>query len=233
VINLSINYSNLIVGFALCVFLGWVVETAIRSIRARRLALIKSSSVALTNWPQGPGRMLRRPSDDPQAAYAEYAACIDDLVCSPTVQMLDDFKHHQHVSRLDHCLNVSFTSYSLCKTLGWDYLSAARGGLLHDLFLYDCHTATLEAGKHGFVHPRIALNNANEEFVLNKLEEDIILKHMFPLTWRPPGYRESVLVCLVDKCCAVQELLIFGLSARSCMNHRHVNYLELLQGGTI
>jgi uncharacterized protein len=185
------------------------------------------------NWPLGPGKVLRRSSDDPQAAYAEYAACIDDLIYSPTVQMLDGFKHHQNVSRLDHSLNVSFTSYSLCKVLGWDYRSAARGGLLHDLFLYDWRTTTLEEGRHGFAHPQIALNNASEEFSLNSLEKDIILKHMFPLTWQPPGYRESIMVCLVDKCCALQEIFIFGISARSYMKGRHVSYLELLQDGIV
>lgn len=179
-------------------------------------------------WPQGPGKILRMTTDDAESAYAEYAACIDDLIFSPTVQMLDDFKHHQNVSRLDHVLNVSFASYSICRALGWDYRSAARGGLLHDLFLYDWRTTTLPEGRHGFAHPQIALNNANEEFVLNRVEQDIIVKHMFPLTLQPPGCKESAIVCLADKYCALQEIFVFGISARSYAKGRHLTYLEML-----
>jgi len=221
-----------ILGFVLGALLGWFLKTVFETVRAWRVALIDSRSAALTKWPQGPARMLRRSTDDPQASYAEYAACIDDLVGNPSVQMLQQFKHHQNVSRLDHSLNVSFTSYSLCKSLGWDYQAAARGGLLHDLFLYDWHTTTLEEGRHGFAHPQIALNNASEAFTLTSMERDIILKHMFPLTWQPPSYKESFLVCLVDKCCAVQEIFVFGLSARTFMKGQHVTYLDLLQNGS-
>jgi uncharacterized protein len=89
--------------------------------------------------------------------------------------------------------------------LGWDHRAAARGGLLHDLFLYDWRTTTLDRGRHGFVHPRLALENASRIYSLNELEKDIIMKHMFPLTLQPPKYKESLVVCMVDKFCAVEE----------------------------
>lgn len=218
----------LFVLFLLC-FMPVILRTG-RIQGPKLAAAFRGGSGEATYWPQGPARFIKGGIDDPQAAYAEYAACIEDLVSSPTVQLLGDFKHHQNVSRLDHVLNVSFASYSLCKALGWDCRSAARGGLLHDLFLYDWRTTTLEEGRHGFAHPQIALNNASEEFDLNPREEDIILKHMFPLTWQPPGCKESAVVCLMDKCCALQEIFVFGLSARSCAKGRHLTYLEMLQG---
>ncbi|HWP98822.1 MAG TPA: hypothetical protein VN426_18420 [Syntrophomonadaceae bacterium] len=143
----------------------------------------------------------------------EYASCIDDLIIHPLIQMMRQFRHHKNSSCLDHSLNVSYTSFMLCKALGWDYRAAARGGLLHDLFLYDWRTTTLNEGRHGFVHPQIALDNASLIFSLNDLEKDIILKHMFPLTWRPPVFRESLLVCLVDKYCALKEVLGFSASS--------------------
>ena len=38
------------------------------------------------------------------------------------------------------------------------------------------------------------------------MERDIIKKHMFPLTLTPPAYKESLLVCLVDKACSIYEI---------------------------
>ena len=76
--------------------------------------------------------------------------------------------------------------------------------MLHDYFLYDWHV-----GKghkiHGFTHPKAALINAQEDFNLTKRERDIIVKHMFPLTPIPPKYKESIIVCLVDKGCSLYE----------------------------
>ncbi len=152
-----------------------------------------------------------------------YTACVDDLIFHPLIQSMQQFRHHKNTSCLDHSLNVSYTSYKLCKALGWDYRSAARGGLLHDLFLYDWRTTTLNEGRHGFIHPKIALENASVISDINDLEKDIILKHMFPLTWQPPTFKESLLVCLIDKHCALQEGLGFSVSSR------HILCQELLQ----
>jgi uncharacterized protein len=91
--------------------------------------------------------------------------------------------------------------------MGLDYVAAARGGLLHDLFLYDWRVAELERGKHAFRHPGIALENAKRIFTLNKIEQDIIEKHMWPLTIKPPMYYESLIVCIVDKYCATLEIV--------------------------
>ena len=41
---------------------------------------------------------------------------------------------------------------------------------------------------------------------LIKIESDIISKHMFPLTFYPPKYKESVVICLVDKICSIYEV---------------------------
>ena len=59
---------------------------------------------------------------------------------------------------------------------------------------------------HAFAHPRIALKNASELFDLNPLEQDIILKHMWPVTFFSfPKYTESFILTLVDKYCALSE----------------------------
>lgn len=139
----------------------------------------------------------------------QYYRCIDDLIYHESVQEMRLYRQHGSVSCFEHSLNVSYTSFWLCQVLGWNYKAAARGGLLHDLFLYDWRKYKPQEGLHGFVHPQLALNNSLEVCALNKIERDIILKHMFPLTWSPPRYKESMIVCLVDTLCSIWEVLSF------------------------
>lgn len=63
-----------------------------------------------------------------------------------------------------------------------------------------CHTCF-----HGFTHPKTALRNAERDFDLSERECDIISKHMFPLTLVPPMHRESWIVSMADKYCALRE----------------------------
>ncbi|HBC96222.1 MAG TPA: HD family phosphohydrolase [Clostridium sp.] len=140
----------------------------------------------------------------------EYRKCINDLIASPVVLSMQNFVQHGSLSCLEHCINVSYKSYVICRYLNLNYRSAARGGLLHDMFLYDWHTSKPENGLHAFVHPILALKNANMYFVLNDVEKDIIAKHMWPLTLKPPKYGESLIVSSVDKYCAFTETLNKG-----------------------
>ncbi|ADG82816.1 HD family phosphohydrolase [Thermincola potens] len=140
-------------------------------------------------------------------ANREYEQCVKDLLDTRPVKMMKKFRHHHSVTCFDHCLNVSWYSFMVCRSLHLNYRAAARGGLLHDLFLYDWRTTTLSEGKHAFRHPKIALSNADKICTLNDIERDIIEKHMWPLTLRPPRYIESLVVCLVDKYCAVTEII--------------------------
>lgn len=117
--------------------------------------------------------------------------------------------HHYNSSIFDHCVDVAYSSYVITKSLGLDYKSTVRGAMLHDFFLYNWRTHIPEEGLHGFVHPLIAYRNAKEKFDLNKKETDIILKHMFPLTIKPPKYIESIVVCLSDKICATVEVVSY------------------------
>ena len=89
--------------------------------------------------------------------------------------------------------------------LGWDYHSAARAGLLHDLYFYDWRVKKYIRSSHSSWHPRIALLNAQKITKLNKVEMDAIRKHMWPCTLIPPRYIESYVVTFVDKICAVCE----------------------------
>jgi uncharacterized protein len=140
----------------------------------------------------------------------EYQSCICDLTQHEMVRSLEEFTHHRNFTRLQHCLHVSYYSYLICRKLGLDSRSAARGGLLHDFYFYDSHQVKPEQGNHYFCHPSIALENAAREFTLNEVEKDIIVKHMWPVTKTPPKYRESYVVMMMDKYCAAGEVAKYG-----------------------
>lgn len=142
------------------------------------------------------------------AADGEYLSCIGDLIAHPLVLSMKNYIQHGNTDCLGHCLYVSYTGYLLCRRLGLDHRSAARGGLLHDFFLYDWHQKGSSGGLHGFTHPRTALRNADGHFDLGAVEKDIIAKHMWPMTLTPPLYKETLIIIAADKYCALRE--IFG-----------------------
>lgn len=144
----------------------------------------------------------------------EYLECVEDLLSDEMVLSMQNFIQHGDVSCLDHCLKVSYTSFKISKRLKLDHRSAARGALLHDFFLYDWHHTKTEEGLHGFVHSRIAHRNAIERFELNGLEQDIIIKHMWPLNMSLPKFKESYLVCFIDKYCATLELEFINVNIK-------------------
>ncbi|MGT2910415.1 HD domain-containing protein [Streptococcus cameli] len=134
----------------------------------------------------------------------EFMEHVGHLIDTPSVQKLAGITHHYHSTRLEHSINVSYTSYKLAKRFGWDAKSTARGALMHDLFFYDWRTTKFKKS-HAWTHPRIAVRNAKKLTTLNKIEEDIIVKHMFGATIAPPRYKESWIVTCVDKYWAVRE----------------------------
>jgi len=137
----------------------------------------------------------------------EYLSYVKDLLKTDLVQQLAEFIQHRHYNRLEHSVNVSYTSFKLAKK--WKKFNAravARAGLLHDLFLYDWREQK-DLKSHAYIHPRIAVCNAEKITELSDLEKDIILKHMWGATLALPRYKESFLVSFVDKYWAVKELI--------------------------
>lgn len=114
---------------------------------------------------------------------------------------------HGTYSVYDHSLYVTSMCLRISKKLRIkiNEKSLVRGALLHDYFLYDWHEPTKANRIHGFTHPGIALRNAEKVFKLNKIEKNMIKRHMFPLTPVPPRYREAVILCVADKICATYE----------------------------
>ena len=136
----------------------------------------------------------------------EYMEHVGQLIAQPRVQKLKTITHHIYSNRLEHSIHVSYTSYKIAKKLGWDAKRTARGGLLHDMFYYDWRETKFNKS-HAWVHPRLAVRNARKVTNLNKVEEDIIIKHMWGATLAPPRYKEGYIVTMVDKYWAIKEAM--------------------------
>lgn len=138
-----------------------------------------------------------------------YLTCVADLMDHPAVRSMEALPQHaKGFSCFHHSVLVSYWSWRVSALLGLDARAAARGGLLHDLYLYDWTSQRAPNGKwHGTEHPKEALRNASALFQLSAIERDVIVKHMWPLTLAPYRYWESCIVSCVDKACAVAELL--------------------------
>lgn len=119
------------------------------------------------------------------------------------------FIQHGNTTVYKHCIAVAYASCVIAAKLNIqvNIHHLVRGALLHDYFLYDWHVRDCSHRMHGFTHPKRALFNASHDFTLSFTEQDIISKHMFPLTLVPPLCRESWIVTIADKYCALRETL--------------------------
>ena len=124
----------------------------------------------------------------------QYLNYVSDLMQDTAVQSMRLLPQHRAgVSCYHHSVLVSYASWRVCDWLGLDARAAARGGLLHDFYLYNWRDAASHPGiRHGSQHPEVAL----------------ILSHMFPYT-PTKVYRclESAVVSTMDKLCAAAELV--------------------------
>lgn len=170
-----------------------------RKIRSRIGSLIKPVQDKLISEIEG-----RKPFE------AEYYDVVGDILRHEEFLKLKDFFHHNS-SIYHHVHDVAYLSYRISKFLKLDYRSTARGALLHDFFLYDWRhhdVPDLPREKfHGIEHPKIAVANAKKHFTINEIEEDIIRKHMWPLTLVPPKYKESYVVSFADKYLSSKEFV--------------------------
>lgn len=145
----------------------------------------------------------------------EYNEIVKDILNNREFKKLEGYSHHS-TNRLDHSMRVSFYSYKMCKKLGLDYVSAARGGLLHDFFL---NTYQKNSRNSLLInHPKLALYNSKKHFKLNEVEIDIIKSHMFPVNVKIiPKYNESFVITFIDKLACVYERII---GCKGSINYR-------------
>ncbi len=138
----------------------------------------------------------------------EFYEEVKDLTRHPVVLRMKLYPHHGVTSCYAHCLSVAYQNYKWSRILRLDARAAARGAMLHDLFLYDWHECRAKTGNpvHGLTHPESAYKNARKFFRLGRKEKDVIRTHMWPLTlWRIPETKEGWLTVITDKYCGALE----------------------------
>ena len=134
---------------------------------------------------------------------------INEILNKEKVQQMKKYRQHYNINCFYHCLFVSYNTYLICKKHNLDYISAARAGMVHDLFLYDWRKRERgRKGLHAYTHGKTAFKEASEILNLNDKEKDMIIKHMWPVTLAVPKYKETFVITLVDKYFAVAEAFI-------------------------
>ena len=128
----------------------------------------------------------------------EYKKIVRNILRNSEFKKLYNIEHHG-ISRWEHLLKVSYYSYVIAKKLRLDYRSVARGGLLHDFYLDGDERNSKKKFFDTFIHPKKALYTSHKIFKINKIEDNIIISHMFPIYPRLPIYKESLLVNVIDK----------------------------------
>lgn len=138
----------------------------------------------------------------------EFIKIIKELLVVDQVQEMMNYIQHGKTSTFTHCLIVAYLCYqcSLRTPFHYDTKSLIRGAMLHDFYLYDWHIPDKSHRLHGYYHAGFALKNARKHFKLNRIEEEIIEKHMWPLNIsKLPFSKEAILVCGVDKYVSLAE----------------------------
>lgn len=148
-----------------------------------------------------------------QKNWRAFSETVHELLTHNDVQSMRQYTHHITVNCFEHSVFVAYVSFRLARRFGLDYVAAARGGLLHDLYLYDHngHKHDFEE-VHALYHPKIALNNAAKICNLSDVEENIIISHMWPYSRKMPRSKEAFIVSCADKYCAIAEF--FGIWRR-------------------
>ena len=144
----------------------------------------------------------------------EFLSYINEILNNKEFLKRKNYNHHVNESVYDHSLKVAYCSYLYAKKHNLNKKDISIGAILHDFYYKPWQDLKEKRGffkQHGFVHAREALENSRKHFphLMNDRVENIILRHMFPLTFVPPMRREAWLVCLADKICATKETLHF------------------------
>jgi len=158
----------------------------------------------------------------------EFSKLTEDILNNKEFKKVKYIEHHGS-TRYDHLMRVSYNSYKIAKFLHFRYKEVARAALLHDFFFSDEFRTQKDKFISTFTHPKLALENSMKNFELNDLEKNIIISHMFPISFYIPKYKESLLVGFVDKVVATYE---FALKFKSKLKYA-VNFASLLIIGII
>lgn len=158
--------------------------------------------------------------------FDDWFMIVEDILMSDEFQKRKLFMHHHNLSVWDHSILVSFNAFVAASYFNADKRICAIAGLLHDFYdqawidtpeirKLDNGSHAQNLGKkvplfkmHGFTHGPAAAKNYVKYFpeLEDKRITNSIERHMFPLTIKPPKYKEGFIVTLVDKLNSCKEL---------------------------
>lgn len=133
----------------------------------------------------------------------EFNAIIKDIINHQEFLKLKNEKHHDR-TKFDHSYRIAKATFKYSKNRNMDTIAAVRGAMLHDFFF---KKQVKNRAQGIFKHPTLSLKTAEQHFVLNQKEKNIISSHMFPLSIKFPKCKESILVSLIDKTCSFGEMI--------------------------
>ena len=143
--------------------------------------------------------------------YQILSDMIKELEGKTRISEMDNYPQHGSTSCLMHCIGVAYMCIKLTHALPFtrfEKKEMVRAALLHDYFLYDWHDPQSHELPHAGNHASVALRNASELLELTEREKNMIESHMFPISFsKYPKYRESVVLIVSDKICALYETL--------------------------
>ncbi|MBQ8174382.1 MAG: HD domain-containing protein [Clostridia bacterium] len=137
----------------------------------------------------------------------EFILLARDIIRSEDFQKTKNQRHHVRGTVYGHSLKVAYLCYRHHKLfhMKMDARELVTGALLHDFYLYDRQRKDEKHRFHWLRHPRTALENAKSRYPLTDAQQDMIRRHMFPVTPVPPKTKAGWLVCFYDKVAAVDD----------------------------
>jgi len=140
----------------------------------------------------------------------KFAELTEKYFASSRFRMMGQYIQHGKTTTLEHAENVAWVSFLVNEKmhLNADEKELVESAMLHDFYLYDWHDGDPSRKRHGFTHAELAGNNAKKEFNVSDKTQKAIKSHMWPLNiTKVPRSREAVILCIVDKYCAMVEML--------------------------
>ena len=140
----------------------------------------------------------------------EFNDIIRDIIDKKEFQQLKDELHHG-ISRYHHCIRVAKGTYYITKKFNLNYENATKAALLHDFYTNE-QMKDFNSKEAFRLHPDLALENAKNLLGLDKLQENIIASHMFPVCKEKPKYIEAWVTSILDKGVAIYEMYRYKAS---------------------
>lgn len=146
------------------------------------------------------------------ALYNDIIDLGGDIIVSERFARAGDVPHHSKSGNIAlHSLETAGYALRLARWLGahgvavseWDVV---RASLLHDIGMTEEDVFRSPSHVKARSHPQEGARIAREEFGANEVQEEAILRHMWPVFWVvPPRTPEGWVVSAADKCCSMRE----------------------------